>query len=142
MKVMVIVYPGDTAEYEAGQMPPAELLENMGRFNEELVDAGIMQAGEGLKPTAQGARIYFPGNGKPPAGTEKGPFGDTAQIVGGYWIWNVKSLDEAVEWARRAPMEDGATLELRPVFTAADFGADIEAQENRLVEKMRKQQAG
>lgn len=139
MRVMVIVYPGDRDDYEAGKMPEPELLENMGKFNEELVEAGVMLSGEGLQPGSKGIRVYFPGTGEETV--TDGPFPQDRNLIGGFWIWQVKSWKEALEWAKRAPMEDGATLELRPVFEPSDFGPEIEKQETELLEKMKKQQA-
>jgi len=138
MRFMVIVYPGNVPGYEAGEMPGEELLTNMGKFNEELVDAGVMVSGEGLHPTAKGARVHFPGDGS--ANVTEGPFADSDRLVGGFWIWQVESKEEALSWARRAPMEDGATLELRQVFEMSDFGPEVEAQERALMEKMEEQQ--
>jgi hypothetical protein len=140
MRFMVLVYPGNRKGYEAGQMPEQKLLENMGKFNEELVNAGVMLSGEGIHPSSKGARVHFPGKGKKAVVTQ-GPFTDR-ELVGGFWMWQVKSKEEALEWAKRAPMEDGATLELRQVFEAADFGPEIEAQEKKLQEKMGKQKRG
>ena len=123
MRVMVIVKASKSSE--AGIMPSEKLLREMGRFNEELVKAGVMLAGDGLQPSKNGKRVRF-------AGTDKtivdGPFADTNELIAGYWIWQVKSMDEAVEWARRcpAPMPGGeGELELRPVFEADDFGAEL-----------------
>ena len=131
MKVMVVVKA--SAESEAGAMPSTELLAAMGRYNEELLKAGIMLAGEGLHPSRKGKRVRF-------AGRERkvldGPFSNTQELIAGFWLWQVKSLDEAVEWLKRAPFEDGAEVELRPVFEAADFGEaltpELRAQEDRL----------
>ncbi|HEU4779172.1 MAG TPA: YciI family protein [Steroidobacteraceae bacterium] len=129
MKVMVIVKA--SANSEAGVMPTEKLLTDMGKFNEELVKAGIMQAGEGLHPSSKGKRVKFWG------GTHSvidGPFAETKELVAGFWIWKVKSMDEAISWARRCPDPmpgEEATLELRPVFEAEDFGEAYtpEAQE-------------
>ena len=137
MRFMVLVYPGNKKGYEAGQMPEQKLLESMGKFNEELVNAGVMLSGEGMHPSSKGARVHFPGKGKKVTVTQ-GPFSER-ELVGGFWMWQVKSKEEALEWAKRAPMEDGATLELRQVFEAADFGPEVEAQEKKLQEKMGKQ---
>jgi hypothetical protein len=105
-------------ESEAGEMPGEELLSPMTDFNEELVKAGVMLAGEGLHPSSRGARVAF-------AGTERkvidGPFAETKELVAGYWVWQVKSLDEAVEWLKRAPFQEGE-VEIRPVFEDEDFG--------------------
>src|SRR5262245_1007523 len=124
MRFMVLVHPGNKKGYEAGQMPDAQLLANMGKFNEELVKAGVMLSGEGRQPSSKGARVHFPGKGKKTV--TDGPFTETRELIGGFWMWRVKSREEALEWAQRAPMEDGATLELRQVFESSDFGPEVE----------------
>src|SRR6187402_3351830 len=113
MRVMVIVKA--TADSEAGVMPTEQLLTEMGRYNEELVKAGIMLAGEGLKPSSQGKRVRFSGANRT---VIDGPFAETKELVAGYWLWQVRSMDEAIEWARKCPnpMESGGVLELRPIF--------------------------
>ena len=134
MRVMVIVKA--TGNSEAGVMPTEELLRDMGSFNEALVKAGIMQAGEGLKPSREGKRVKFSG-GK--TTVVDGPFAETKELIAGYWIWQVKSMDEALEWARKCPNpmpgEEGV-LEIRPVYEAADFGEEftpaLREQEERL----------
>ena len=137
MKVMVLVKA--TADSEAGVMPSPELLEAMGKFNEELVDAGVMLAGEGLKPTSQAVRIGFDG---PSRRVIDGPFAETRELVAGFWLWQVRSLDEAIEWAKRCPnpMSAPSELEIRPIFEAEDFGAEftpeLRAQEDRLRERL------
>ncbi len=133
MRVMVMVKA--TNESEAGQMPSTELLTAMGNYNEELVKAGIMLAGEGLHPSAKGKRVRFSGKSRT---VVDGPFAETKELVAGFWLWQVKSMEEAVEWARRCPnpMEGESYLELRPIFEAEDFGAELtpelRAQEERL----------
>lgn len=133
MRVMVIVKA--TADSEAGIMPSEQLLTEMGRYNEELVKAGILLAGEGLKPSSQGKRIRFSG---PARTVVDGPFAETKELVAGFWLWQVRSMDEAVEWARRCPnpMPGESDLEIRPVFEAEDFGAEftpeLREQEERL----------
>ena len=133
MRVMVMVKA--TKESEAGQMPSTELLTAMGNFNEELVKAGVMLAGEGLHPSSKGKRVRFFGKQRT---VVDGPFAETKELVAGYWLWNVKSMDEAVEWVRRCPnpMESDSEIEIRRVFEAEDFGAeltpDLRAQEERL----------
>ena len=117
MKVMIFVKA--SPEYEAGQMPSTELLTQMGRYNEELVKAGIMLAGDGLKPSADGKRVRFEGRKKT---VIDGPFAETKELVAGYWIWQVRSMDEAVEWLKRAPFDRGEEVEIRPVYEASDFG--------------------
>lgn len=142
MKVMVIVKA--TKNSEAGVMPTEKLLADMGRYNEELVKAGIMQAGEGLHPSMKGKRIKFSGGNKT---VVDGPFAETKELIAGFWIWKVKSLDEAVAWARRCPdpmPDEDSELEIRPVFEAEDFGAEftpeLRAQEDRLRAQIEQQQ--
>ncbi len=133
MRVMVIVKA--TAASEAGTPPSTELLTAMGEYNEELVKAGVMLAGEGLHPSTKGKRVRFSGRERT---VIDGPFAETKELIAGFWLWQVKSMDEAVEWARRCPnpMPDGGELELRPVFEAEDFGAEftpeLREQEDRL----------
>jgi hypothetical protein len=135
MRVMVLVKA--TADSEAGVMPPTELLEAMGRFNEELVAAGVLQAGEGLHPTARGKRVAFNG---PNRTVIAGPFPNTREQVAGFWLWEVKDMDEAVEWAKRCPnpMPTPSEIEIRPLFEMRDFGdamtPELAAQEDRLRE--------
>jgi len=142
MKVMVIVKA--TKNSEAGVMPSEKLLSDMGKYNEELVKAGIMQAGEGLHPSVKGKRIRFSGGNKT---VIDGPFAETKELVAGFWIWKVKSLEEAVSWARRCPDPmpgEDSELEIRPVFEAEDFGAEftpeLRAQEDRLRTEIERQQ--
>ncbi len=118
MRVMVLVKA--TANSEAGEMPTTELLEAMGKFNEELIAAGIMKDGDGLKPSSQGKRIAFDG---PNRTVIDGPFEHTSELVAGFWQWEVKDMDEAIAWAKRCPnpMPGPSELEIRPVFEAADF---------------------
>jgi hypothetical protein len=135
MKVMVFVKA--SPEYEAGQMPSTELLTQMGKYNEQLVKAGIMLAGDGLKPSSKGKRVRFEGKKKT---VIDGPFAETKELVAGYWIWQVRSIEEAVEWLKRAPFESGEEVEIRPVFEPADFGAnftpELREQEKRLGEQI------
>lgn len=137
MRVMVIVKA--TNESEAGKMPSTELLAAMGQFNEELVKAGVMLAGEGLKPSAHGKRVRFSGKDRT---VIDGPFAETKELVAGFWLWQVKSMDEAVEWVRRCPnpMEGESEIEIRPLFEAEDFGAEftpeLQEQEARLREQI------
>jgi hypothetical protein len=130
MRVMVMV-PG-SKESEAGVMPDAKLLADMGKFNEELVKAGVMLAGEGLRPTSHAKRVKFPG-GTPIV--KDGPFTESKEIIAGFWLWQVKSMDEAVEWLKRAPFGGGVEVEIRPIFEMEDFGAamseELKAQEAR-----------
>ncbi|GEP02333.1 YciI family protein [Methylobacterium oxalidis] len=137
MRVMVLVKA--TKDSEAGMTPSRELLEAMGRFNEDLVDAGIMLAGEGLHPSATGKRVAFDG---PSRTVIDGPFAETGELVAGFWLWQVRDMDEALEWVKRCPnpMPGPSEIEIRPVFEAADFGdamtPEVAAQEDRLREKM------
>lgn len=134
MKVMVIVKAN--ADSEAGRMPSEQELAAMGAYNEQLVAAGIMLAGEGLHATQRGRRIHFGGTPR----VESGPFGPVEQQIAGFWLWDVRSLDEATEWASRAPFGAGGTLELRPLIAAEDFGEaftpELQQQEQRLREQL------
>jgi hypothetical protein len=118
MKVMVLVKA--TKDSEAGVMPSRELLAAMGKFNEELVKAGVMLAGEGLRPSAQGKRVQFSGGNRV---VRDGPFAETKELVAGFWLWQVRSIDEAVEWVKRCPnpMPGDSEIEIRPVFDMQDF---------------------
>jgi hypothetical protein len=116
---MVFVKGGE--EYEAGQMPSTDELAEMGNFNEELVKAGVMLAGEGLHPSSKAVRVDF--SGDKPTVTD-GPFAEAKELVAGYWVWQVKSMDEAVEWIKRAPFREGE-IELRQIFEADDFGDEF-----------------
>jgi hypothetical protein len=131
MRVIVLVKA--SKESEAGQMPTEKLLTDMGKFNEELVNAGVMQAGEGLRPSSNGKRVRFSGNSRT---VVDGPFAETKELIAGFWLWNVKSMDEAVDWLRRAPFDNGEEVEIRPIFEAEDFGKEftpeLRAQEERL----------
>lgn len=130
MRVMVIVKA--SKESESGQMPTTDMLAAMGRFNEELANAGVMLAGEGLQPSSRGKRVRF-------AGSERmvtdGPFAETKELVAGFWLWQVGSMEEAVAWLKKAPFEDGE-VEIRPLMEADDFGeaftAELRAQEDRI----------
>ena len=135
MKVMVIVKA--TKDSEAGQLPSPELLAAMGKYNEELVKAGIMLAGDGLKPSKVGKRIHFSGASR---SVTDGPFAETKELVAGFWIWQVRSMDEAVEWAKRCPnpMPGPSDLEIRPFWESEDFGPEIAAQVDALREKTAK----
>jgi hypothetical protein len=136
MRVMVMVKA--TQESEAGHMPSTELLAAMGQYNEQLVKAGIMLAGEGLHPSAKGKRVRFSGKNRT---VMDGPFAETKELVAGFWLWQVRSMEEAVEWVRRCPnpMMSDSDIEIRPVFEAEDFGAELtpelRAQEDRLREQ-------
>ena len=130
MRVMVLVKASQ--ESEAGVMPSQEVLAEMGEFNEELVKAGVMLAGDGLHPSSKGARVAFDGKERK---VIDGPFAETKELVAGYWVWQVKSMDEAVEWLKRAPFQEGE-VELRPIFEPDDFGdaftPELREQEERL----------
>lgn len=134
MKVMVIVKAN--AESEAGAMPSQQCLQAMGHYNEELVNAGIMLAGEGLHPSRRGARVRFDGRQRT---VTDGPFAETKELIAGFWLWQVRSLEEAIEWLKRAPFDGGEEVELRPVFEAEDFGEaptpELRQQEQRLRDK-------
>lgn len=122
MRVMVMVKASPSSE--AGKMPGEEMLAVMGRYNEELVKAGVMLAGEGLHPSARGVRVRFSGKQRT---VVDGPFAETRELVAGYWLWQVRSMEEAIEWARRCPnpMPEDSELEIRPVFEAEDFGTEF-----------------
>ena len=131
MKVMVLVKASPASE--AGQMPGTGLLTEMGKFNEALVKAGILLAGEGLHPSSRGARVRFEGRQRT---VIDGPFGEAKELVAGFWLWQVRNLDEAIEWIKRAPFDGGAEVELLSVFEADDFGEaltpELREQEARL----------
>ncbi len=140
MRVMVIVKA--SKESEAGIMPSEQLLTDMGNFNEELVKAGVMLAGEGLQASSKGARVEFSGNKRV---VVDGPFAETKELIAGFWLWQVRSMDEAIEWVKRCPnphMSD-SVIEIRPVFEAEDFGAEftpeLREQEERLRHQIGKQ---
>jgi hypothetical protein len=140
MRVMVFVKANKDSE--AGVMPSRELLAEMGKFNEQLVNAGVMLAGEGLHPSAKGKRVRFDGDART---VIDGPFAETKELIAGFWIWQVKSMDEAVAWLKRAPFGGGVEIEIRPVFEACDFGAELTPElrerEERLRAKVEKQKA-
>ena len=133
MRFMVMVRA--TRDSEAGVMPSEQMLAEMGRYNEELVKAGVMLAGEGLHPSSKGARVHFAGKDRR---VIDGPFAETKELIAGFWIWQCKSLQEAIDWARRCPnpMPGDSDLEIRQIFAAEDFGAaytpELRAQEERL----------
>ena len=138
MRVMVIVKA--TPESEAGVMPSTERLEAMGQYNEELAKAGVLVAGEGLHPSAKGKRVRFSGSERT---VVDGPFAETSELVAGFWLWRVRSMDEAVEWARRCPnpMPGDSVLEIRPVFEADDFGDELTPELREQEERLRAQTA-
>jgi hypothetical protein len=135
MRVMVIVKA--SKESEAGVLPDTELLTKMGKYNEQLVKAGVMLAGDGLQASSKGKRVKFSGEKRT---VIDGPFTETKELIAGYWIWQVRSMDEAVEWLKRAPFDGGTEVEIRSVFEAADFGEnftpELREQERRLYEKI------
>ena len=143
MRFMVMVKA--TKESEAGMMPSQELLAAMGKYNEELVKAGILLAAEGLKPSSQGARVRFSGSRRT---VIDGPFAETKELVAGFWLIQVKSMDEAIEWVKRCPnpMETDSDIEIRQVFEAEDFGPEftpeLQAQEERMRAAIERQQSG
>ena len=145
MRVMVIIKANKDSE--AGIMPSEKLLTDMGNFNEELVKAGVMLAGEGLHPSSKGKRVKFSGRQRI---VTDGPFAETRELIAGFWLWKVNSIDEAIEWVKRipfdpdsAPQESESEIEIRPVFEAEDFGAEFtpeaRAQEDRLRAEIEKQ---
>jgi hypothetical protein len=136
MRVMVLVKANK--ESEAGVLPTKEMLTRMGAFNDELIKAGIMQAGEGLKPTSEGKRVRFSASKRT---VIDGPFAEAKEVVAGYWLWQVKSIDEAVEWIKRAPFEEGAEVEIRPVYEAEDFGEEFTPELRAQEERQRAQMA-
>jgi hypothetical protein len=135
MRVLVIVKA--SPESEAGQMPTESLLAEMGKYNEQLVNAGVMLAGEGLHPSSKGKRVKFSGRDRT---VIDGPFAETKELVAGFWIWKVASMDEALNWLKKAPFDGGTEIEIRPIFDAADFGKELtpelRAQEERLRQKI------
>jgi hypothetical protein len=142
MRFMVMVKA--TQDSEAGVMPSEELMAAMGKYNEELVKAGVMLAGEGLQPSSKGARVRFSGDQRT---VIDGPFPETKELVAGFWLWQVKSREEAIEWVKRCPnpMEGDSEIEIRQVFEAEDFGAEftpeLREQEERLREQIARQQS-
>jgi len=142
MKVMVLVKA--SKDSEAGVLPSTQLLAEMGKFNEELAQAGVLLAGEGLHPSAKGARVRFSGKDRV---VSRGPFAGTTELVAGFWLWQVSSLDEAIAWVRRCPNPHGdeSEIEIRPVFAAEDFGEaltpELKERQERLCERLEMSQA-
>ena len=134
MRFMVIVKADKNSE--AGAMPTEKMLADMGKFNEELANAGVMLAGEGLHPSSKGARVKFDANGK--TTVIDGPFAETKELVAGFWLWKCKSRDEAIEWLKRAPFES-TEIEVRQVFEAEDFGEEFTPELREQEERVRKQ---
>jgi hypothetical protein len=139
MRVMVLVKA--TEDSEAGIMPSSELLETMGAYNQKLVEAGIMQAGDGLHPTSKGKRVLFEG---PERTVLDGPFGITNELVAGFWIWKVRDIDEAVEWVKKCPnpMLGPSEIEIRPIFEAEDFAEAVSGEAAEIHERNREQLGG
>jgi hypothetical protein len=136
MRVMVIVKA--SKESESGQIPNEKMLTDMGKFNEELMKGGVMLAGEGLHPSSKGKRVRFSGATRT---VIDGPFSETKELVAGYWLWQVKSMNEAVEWLKRAPFDSGTEVEIRPVFETDDFGEEMTPELRAQEERMRAQLA-
>ncbi|TMG79299.1 MAG: YciI family protein [Betaproteobacteria bacterium] len=136
MRVMVIVKA--SKESEAGQLPSTDLLAAMGKYNEELTKAGVMLAGEGLQASTKGKRVRFDGKQRT---VIDGPFSETKELIAGFWLWQVRSMDEAVEWLKRAPFGGGTEIEIRPVFEQEDFGEnltpELREQEKRIAREIR-----
>jgi hypothetical protein len=133
-----MVFVKASKESEAGVMPSRELLTAMGKFNEELVKAGVMLAGDGLHASSKGKRVKFSGQQRT---VTDGPFAETKELIAGYWLWQVKSIEEGVEWLKRAPFDGGTEVEIRPVFEFADFGARLTPELKAQEEKLRAQSA-
>jgi hypothetical protein len=136
MRVMVIVKADKNSE--AGILPSTELLTAMGKYNEELVKAGVMLAGEGLKATAHAKRVKFSGANRT---IIDGPFSETKELIAGFWLWQVRSMDEAIEWLKRAPFDGGTEIEVRPVFEAEDFAPQLTPELRENEERLRQQVA-
>ena len=134
MRFMILVKADK--DTEAGVLPSTELLAAMGKFNEELVKAGVMLAGEGLQPSSKGARVKFASSKRT---VVDGPFAETKELVAGFWLWQVRSKEEAIEWVKRAPMPEGSVLEIRQVFEAEDFGAEFTPELREQEERLRSQ---
>ena len=133
MRVMVIVK--GNADSEAGKLPDQKILEDMGNFNEQLVKAGVMLAGEGLHPTSKAKRIRFSGSKRT---VIDGPFTESKELIAGFWLWQVKSMDEAVEWLKRSPFQEG-DVDIRPLFETADFGDNMTPEMREQEERLRRE---
>ena len=136
MRVMVIVKANE--ESEAGVMPSEQILTDMGKYNEELVKAGVMLAGEGLHPSSKGKRVKFNGSNRL---VTDGPFAETRELIAGFWLWKVKSMDDAVEWLKRAPFDGGTELEIRQVFEMEEFGDEFTPELREQEERIRAEAA-
>jgi hypothetical protein len=141
VRFIVLMIPGDKS-YEAGAMPDESLIAPMMKFNEDLADSGIMLAGDGLHPTSRGARVSLSGGKRT---VTDGPFAETREVIGGYWIWQVNSKEEALDWASRCPLAEGDTMELRQIFELSDFNIDpqseLGAQTERVAAKVEQNQS-
>lgn len=135
MRFMVIVKANQATE--AGVMPSEQVLAAMGKYNEELVKAGVMLAGEGLHPSSKGVRVSFGADGK--RTVVDGPFAEAKELIAGFWLWQVRSREEAIEWIKRAPFEEGDVIEIRQVFEAEDFGAEFTPELREQEERLREQ---
>ena len=136
MRVMVIVKANE--ESEAGVMPSEQILTDMGKYNEELVKAGVMLAGEGLHPSSKGKRVKFNGSNRI---VTDGPFAETRELIAGFWIWKVKSMEDAVEWLKRAPFDGGTELEIRQIFEMEEFGDEFTPELREQEERIRAEAA-
>jgi hypothetical protein len=136
MRVMVIVKADKNSE--AGILPTRELLAEMGKYNEELAKAGVMLAGEGLQPTSKGARVKFEGKRRT---VTDGPFAESKELIAGFWLWKVKSMEDAIEWLKRAPFDGGTEVEIRRIFEAEDFGAEFTPELREKEQRLRDQLA-
>ena len=134
MRVMVVVKA--SKESEAGVLPDTEVLTKMLKYNEELVKAGVILAGDGLQPTSKGKRVKFSGSNRT---VTDGPFTETKELIAGFWIWQVRSIDEAVEWLKRAPFDGGTEVEIRPVYEANDFGENLTPELREQGQRLREQ---
>ena len=134
MRFMILVKADKSSE--AGILPDEKILTEMGKFNEQLVKAGVMLAGEGLQPSSKGARVRFDGSKRT---VIDGPFAETKELIAGFWLWQVKSKEEAIEWLKRAPFGGGTEVEIRQVFEAEDFGAEFTPELREQEERLRKQ---
>ena len=137
MRVMVIVKANKDSE--AGKLPDEKLLTEMSKFNEQLIKAGVLIGMDGLRPSSSGARVRFSGGKKT---VVDGPFAETKELIAGYWVWQVKSKEEAIEWLKRAPFDGGTEIEVRPLHEAADFGANLTPELRAQDEKIREQVRG
>jgi hypothetical protein len=136
MRVMVLVKADENSE--AGVMPDEKLLTEMGKYNEELVKAGVMLAGEGLHPSSKGVRVKFSGENRT---VTDGPFAETKELIADFWLWQVESMDDAIAWLKRAPFDGGTEIEIRPIFEAEDFGAELTPELREQEERLRAQVA-